>query len=105
VRRPWWPKCLPWSRVLTGEAKASRPGGRLATGDEDPTPEPRIATAGNAGLSLEHLVGNARERCDAKTLSGPLAGLGPIQTQQATIGPIVRDSVVQGLSLDLWLLG
>jgi hypothetical protein len=62
VRRPWWPKCLPWSRVLTGGAKASRPGGRLATGDEDPTLEPRVAAAGNAELSHEHLVGVARER-------------------------------------------
>jgi hypothetical protein len=41
---------------------ASRPGGLLATGDEDPTLEPRVATAGNAELSHEHLVGVARER-------------------------------------------
>jgi hypothetical protein len=46
VRRPWWPKCLPWLHGLSGEVKASHPGGRLTTGDEDPTPALRIATVG-----------------------------------------------------------
>jgi hypothetical protein len=55
-----------WSHVLTSEAKASRSGGHLATGDEDPTPVLRVATAGNAGLSREHLVGISIEGWDAK---------------------------------------
>jgi hypothetical protein len=105
VRRPWWPKCLPWPRVLTGEAKASRPGGRLETGDEDPTLEPRIVAAWNARHFLEHLVGDARKGCNAKPLSGQLTGLGPIQAQQATNGPIMPDAVVQGSTLDFWLMG
>jgi hypothetical protein len=59
VRRPCRPEWMPWPCVLTGEAKASRLGGRLATGDEDPTPEPCAAAAGSTGRFLEHLV------CDA----------------------------------------
>jgi hypothetical protein len=86
--------------------KPSRSGGRLATGGEDPTPAPRIAAAGNAGFSIENLVGNVRGgQCEAKTLSGPPAGLGPIQTQQTTNVPVVRDAVDQGPFLDIRLLG
>jgi hypothetical protein len=96
---------MPWLHGLSGEVKASRPGGRLTTGDEDPTPAPRISAAGNGGLSIKHLVGNESVCCEAKTLSGPPAGLGPIEAQQATNDPIVRDAVDQGPSLDFRLLG
>jgi hypothetical protein len=44
-------------------------------------------------------------QCEAKTLSGPPAGLGPIQTQQTTNVPVVRDAVDQGPFLDIRLLG
>jgi hypothetical protein len=57
---------VPWSRVLTSKAKASRSGGHLATGDEDPTLAPRVAAAGNARLFREHLVGVVIEGWDAK---------------------------------------
>jgi hypothetical protein len=61
--------------------------------------------AGSAGHFFKHLVGDTRKGCNFKTLSGPLTRLGPIQAQQATNGPIMPDAVVQGPSLDFWLLG
>jgi hypothetical protein len=50
-------------------------------------------------------VGNASVRCVAETLSGPPTGIGSIRAQQATNGPLVRDVVDQGPSLDFRLLG
>jgi hypothetical protein len=46
---------MPWPCVLAGEVKASRPGGCLAIGDEEPTPDPRTTATVCHGLFHEHL--------------------------------------------------
>jgi hypothetical protein len=81
------------------------PGGRLTTGDRDPTSASRNAAAGKRWALRRTPGEHASKGREAKTLDGPPAGFGPIQTQQATNGPCGRDVLNQGHSLDFWLLG
>jgi hypothetical protein len=96
---------LIWTRGGVRRVEGESPGGQLTTGDRDPKSASHNAAAGKRWALRRTPGEHVSKGREAKTLDGPSAGFGPIQTEQATNGPCGRDALNQGPSLDFWLLG